>query len=178
MTTTPEAYVHLSADETILTFYFDTLRAERDGRTWGIGDTKKFRSILIPAWVGTKESPNTTILTAVFDTSFRKFRPATTAVWFSGLASLKSIEGLEHLNTSQVTDMWGMFLRCSSLTSFDLSRFDTSNVTKMNSLFSGCSSLTSLDLSNFDTSEVTNMSWMFSGCKSLTSLDLSNFDTS
>ena len=38
----PEAYVHLSADETILTFYFDTLRAERDGTTWGIEDKKEY----------------------------------------------------------------------------------------------------------------------------------------
>ena len=110
--TTLKAYVHLSADKTILTFYFDTLRAERDGTTWGIGDTKKFRSILIPAWAGTFESPNTPILTAVFDASFRGFRPTTTAGWFQFFQSLKSIEGLEHINTSQVMDMSYMFSGC------------------------------------------------------------------
>ena len=176
--TTLKAYVHLSADKTILTFYFDTLRAERDGTTWGIGDTKKFRSILIPAWAGTFESPNTPILTAVFDASFRGFRPTTTAGWFQFFQSLKSIEGLEHINTSQVMDMSYMFSGCSSLTTLDLSRFDTSKVTDMSRMFSSCSSLTTLDLSSFDTSKVTNMSYMFDDCSSLTALDLSSFDTS
>ena len=105
MTTTPEAYVHLSTDETILTFYYDTLRAERDGTTWGIGDTKI--EIYDVDFVGTVSY--ITVLTAVFDTSFREFRPTTTAGWFQGFESLKSIEGLEHLNASQVTDMSSMF---------------------------------------------------------------------
>ena len=39
--TTPEAYVRFSADKAILTFYYDTLRAERDGTTWGIEDTRE-----------------------------------------------------------------------------------------------------------------------------------------
>ena len=78
MATTPEAYVHLSTDKTTLTSYYDTLRDERDGTTWGIEDTKKG----ISAWAGTAEAPNTTIQTAVFYTSFRDFRPTTTAGWF------------------------------------------------------------------------------------------------
>ena len=48
----PEVYVHLSADETVLTFYYDALRAERDGTTWGIEDKKEYLNDLIPAWVG------------------------------------------------------------------------------------------------------------------------------
>ena len=40
MTTTSEAYVHLSIDEITLTFYCDTLRADRNGTTWGISDVK------------------------------------------------------------------------------------------------------------------------------------------
>ena len=71
-----------------------------------------------------------------------------------------------------------MFLRCSSLTSLDLSNFDTGNVTSMGYMFYGCSSLTSLGLSNFNTSNVTNMAYMFYGCSNLTNLDLSSFDTS
>ena len=112
MATTPEAYVHLSTDETILTFYYDTLRADRDGTTWGISDRYKkkykkkiLRSISVPAWCGDWPFPNTTVLVAVFDASFRDFRSTTTARWFYCLASLESIEGLEHLNTSQLTDM-------------------------------------------------------------------------
>ena len=179
MTTTPEAYVHLTTDETTLTFYYDTLRADRDGTTWGISD-KETCSLLFScsAWAGHRNSRSTTVLTAVFDASFRDFCPTTTAEWFYCLNSLKSIEGFEHLNTSQVTDMGSMFYGCGSLTSLDLTGFDTSQVTDMKEMFSGCRSLISLDLSNFDTSQVADMKAMFSGCSSLTSLDLSRFDTS
>ena len=170
MSTTPEAYVHLSADQTTFTFYYDSLRADRDGTTWGIRDTKKGHFCTIPAWTGDWDSPNTTVLTAVFDASFRDFLPTTTAEWFYCLNSLKSIEGLEHLNTSQVTDMSFMFRGCKSLTTLDLSRFDTSEVTDMSDMFRGCSSLTDLDLTCFDTSEVTNMSRMFNDCESLTTI--------
>ena len=164
MSTTPEAYVHLSEDQTTLTFYYDSLRADRDGTTWGIEEKKKNRNSYLPAWTGDKESPNTTVLTAVFDASFRDFCPTDTARWFYYLESLKSIEGLEHLNTSQVMVMDCMFYDCSSLTALDLSRFDTSEVTSMSGMFSGCSSLTALDLSSFDTSQVKEMIDMFSGC--------------
>ena len=178
MTTTPEAYVHLSEDETILTFYYDTLRAVRDGTTWGIGETKKFYNSPTPAWAGDSNSPNTTITTVVFDASFRDFLPTTTTGWFLLFQSLNSIEGLEHLNTSLVTNMHGMFYGCESLPSLDLTSFDTAQATNMSVIFRGCSSLTALDLSSFDTSEVTSMRSMFNGCSSLTALDLSSFDTS
>ena len=176
MTTTPEAYVHLSTDKTTLTFYYDTLRADRNGTTWGIRDWDAFFSC--PAWAGDFNPRSTTVLTAVFDASFRDFRPTTTEGWFYELNLLERIEGLEHLNTSQVTSMSGLFWGCGSLTSLDLTCFDTSKVTDMRGMFEGCGSLTSLDLSSFDTSKVTDMEEMFSGCESLTALDLSSFDTS
>lgn len=84
----------------------------------------------------------------------------------------------KNLDTSNVTDMSGMFDNVTSLTSLDLSTFDTSKVTDMSGMFSGMTSLTALDLSNFDTSNVTNMSEMFWGMTSLTALDVSNFNTS
>lgn len=92
--------------------------------------------------------------------------------------SLKEIVGLQHLNTSNMTSMEGMFARCHSLTSLDLSSFDTSNVTNMSGMFIGCHSLTSFDLTSFDTSNVTTMEGMFGDCSSLTSLDLCSFATS
>ena len=180
MSTISEAYVHLSAGKTTLTFYYDSLRAYRYGTTWGIEEKekKKNRNSSSHAWTSTCLSPNTTVLTAVFDASFRDFHPTTTAGWFCYFSSLRSIEGFEHLNTSQVTDMSGMFSGCESLISLDLSRFDTSKVTDMGGMFSSCWSLTALDLSRFDTSKVTTMGGMFNSCWSLTALDLSSFDTS
>ena len=103
--------------------------------------------------------------------------PSTTAKWFSGFSKLQTIEGIDKLDTSNVTDMSNMFLNCDKLTSLDVSGFDTSNVTNMSSMFESCYALTSLDVSGFDTGSVTNMSFMFSSCNSLTSLDVSGFDT-
>ena len=178
MATTPEAYVHLSTDETTLTFYYDSLRADRNGTTWGISDEKDNIFPSIPAWAGEQYFLDATVLTAVFDASFRDVRPTTTARWFYWLKLLKSIEGLEHLNTSQVTDMGGMFLGCESLAALDLSSFDTSKVKYVRGMFEDCKGLTTLNLSNFDTSKLTSMLDMFRGCESLTALDLSSFDTS
>ena len=167
MATTPEAYVHLSTDKTTLTFYYDTLRADRNGETWGIREIRDRRRISLlsslPAWAGYRHSPSTTVFTAVFDASFHDFCPTTTAGWFYEFKSLKSIEGLEHLNTSQLTDMGCMFYGCASLTSLDLTSFDTSKVKYMDWIFWNCRSLTSLDLSSFDTSQVTSLAAMFSG---------------
>ena len=97
---------------------------------------------------------------------------------FQDFVNLKTIDFGNCFVTSNVTDMFGMFTGCGSLTDLDLSGFDTSNVTNMYAMFRGCSSLTSLDLANFDTSKVTDMCFMFYSCGGLTSLDLANFDTS
>ena len=97
--------------------------------------------------------------------------------YFERFRQMTSID-LSALDTSEVTNMGGMFIGCSSLTNLDVSNFDTSQVTNMVSMFNSCSSLTSLDVSNFDTSKVKSMSSMFESCSRLTSLDVSNFDTS
>ena len=85
---------------------------------------------------------------------------------------------LSNFDTSEVTNMEGMFYGMSNLTTLDLSNFDTSKVTNMGNMFSSMTNLTSLNLSSFNTSKVTDMSFMFYGIPNLTSLDLSNFDTS
>ena len=94
------------------------------------------------------------------------------------VTNLTSIDFGSGFNTSRVTEMGGMFMYCSRLTSLDLSNFNTSSVRDMEYMFCGCSGLTSLDVSSFNTSNVTNMCGMFLGCEGLPSLDLSNFNTS
>ena len=119
---------------------------------------------------------------------------------FGYYSSLSSMD-LTYLDTSNVTNMYGMFYN-SSATTLDLSSFDTSNVKNMSWMFNE-SKATSLDLSSFNTSNVTNMNWMFYksaateikglnnfstskvtdmsymfGHSKLTTLDLSSFDTS
>ena len=53
--------------------------------------------------------------------------------------------------------MLGMFNRCISLISLDISKFDTSNVINMSYMFSNCENLKSLNLNNFNTLNVENM---------------------
>ena len=113
-----------------------------------------------------------------FDSSMAECTNITsTAYWFYGFTELTTIEGLEYLNTSNVTDMAGMFGHCYQMTSIDVSHFDTSNVTDMSAMFNMCYNLSSIDVSHFNTSNVTNMESMFNYCKKLTILDLSNFNT-
>ncbi|MCC9081972.1 DUF285 domain-containing protein [Enterococcus faecium] len=76
------------------------------------------------------------------------------------LNNLTEIEGLNQLDTSNVTNMSYMFQGMSNLTSLDLSSFDISKVTDMSYMFYN-NGVTSLDLSGFDTSKVTDMSLCF-----------------
>ena len=154
----------------VLTFKYD---AAKPAGAYGMNRIL-VDDVLLPEWYVVGEN----VKKVVFDNSFAQARPTNCLGWFLNFANLTIIEGIKNLNTSNVTDMSGMFEGCSSLTSLDLSNFDTSNVTDMGGMFYGCSSLTSIDLSNFDTSKVTNMVYIFYDCSSLTSLDLSNFDTS
>ena len=124
-----------------------------------------------------KNLGNGTIVHIVFDKSFSTYTPTSLYKFFANLTKLKTITGLEYLNTEKVTDMSYMFYSCSSLTSLDVTHFNTAKVTNMNRLFSNCSSLTSLDVTHFNTAKVTNMNNMFYNCSSLTSLDVTYFNT-
>ena len=154
-----------------------------------------------PEWI----SKNSYVKKVVFDASFANARPTSCYKWFCGCVNLAQIEGIEYLNTEEVTNMAWMFKGCSNLKSLDVSKFNTAQVTDMSYMFTHCwglesldvsrlntenvtnmenmflycsnSKLTSLDVSNFNTEKVTNMSCMFRGSSNLTSLDLSNFNT-
>ena len=164
-----EPYAEYTPDNTTLTFHYDNVRAYRTGTTYNLNTGSN-----LPGWYDIR----TSISQVVFDSSFANARPTTTSRWFYDMSNLESITGMkEYLNTSVVTNMSYMFLKCTSLTSLDVSRFNTSQVTNMSYMFYKCSSLTSLDLSSFNTANVTDMQLMFYGCSSLTSLDVSSFNT-
>lgn len=132
--------------------------------------------------------------------------PSDSTNMFSNFENLKSITGLNNLDTSKVTTFDNMFAsdpnlfadgtldlsklktpKATSMSSmFDgcgakdiklSSSFDTSGVSDMDSMFANLPNATTLDLSNFNTSNVTNMGMMFSTDKKLSKLDLSNFKT-
>ena len=113
----------------------------------------------------------------VFDASFANARPTNCHLWFYGCKNLTTIEGIEYLNTENVTSMSLMFSGCSALTTLNLSNFDTQSVTNMTGMFSDCRALTTLDVSNFNTQNVTDMSFMFFNCSAITTLDIAKFDT-
>ena len=117
---------------------------------------------------------SSTCTTVVFESSFASVLPTNCTNLFVNLGALTNIQGIENLNTSEVTSMGSMFAGCGKLTSLDLSHFNTASVTDMETMFKNCIKLTTLDLSSFDTSNVTTMSEMFSGCSALTTLTVAS----
>ena len=124
----------------------------------------------LPKW----NTHNTKISKVVFEASFANARPTSCYAWFQNFIKLKQIEGIENLNTENVTNMKFMFKGCSSLTSLDVTHFNTGNVTSMSGMFDGCSGLISLDVTNFNTANVTDMSKMFFCCYKLKEIYVSD----
>ena len=120
-----------------------------------------------PGWWSTHRYE---IKKVVFDASFANARPTSCYKWFHHCTNLATIEGIENLNTENVTNMHGMFFYCPNLSSLDLTNFSTGNVTDMNAMFGDCQKLSSLDLTSFNTANVTEMNFMFQGCSALTTI--------
>ena len=161
----PKMYAVLENEK--LTFYYDKNKDTRSG-------------VVIPhlrAFPSDSEIPG--ITECEFDPSFADYELWNLGGFFCNTnQNLKSISGLNNLNTSNVRSMWDMFMGCSSVTSLDISQWNTSNVINMCGMFEGCSSLKKLDLSRWDTSNVTDMSSMFARCSSLEDLNIKGFNTS
>ena len=173
---------------------------------WNLGDeTKGTSARAVQAWAVKNGSSYDLYIGAEGGVT----APVNCTSLFSGKAPtslhqqpLQRIDGLEYLNTDQVTDMSYMFSGCKSLTSVDVSNFNVTDVDTIHGMFQSCESLTTLDFSNWKdqkiadkgwtfngctklsnltlpdrwvTSGTTNIQRMFSGCKSLTSLDLSSW---
>ena len=94
------------------------------------------------------------------------------------MPNVKSIKGLDLLDTSDVVSMRQMFFDCKSVKEiYGLNKWDTSKVEDMDSMFSCCSRLKSIDLTSFDTSNVKTMKWMFNYCEVLSEIKgIENFD--
>ena len=136
---------------------------------WGLEEAPYYKATT--PWFEDRES----ITKVVFS---NEIVPKSVTALFMGCTNLTTIEGIENLNTSNVSSLSAMFDDCVSLTSIDLSNFKTSNVTDMNHMFAYCPNLTNIDVSGFKTNNVTDMSYMFWNCTKLKSINLSNFNTS
>lgn len=98
---------------------------------------------------------------------------------FHDCVNLRTINGINEWDTSNVTNMSEMFNNCRSLESLDLSSFNTSNVTNMWHMFSDCENLKELNLSSFEIREDCETGWMLNNCRKLhmLRLDSCNEDT-
>lgn len=167
--TVAPAWVRFDATMGTLTFQCSSAKTDADTDYFlnEAGDT--------PGWYQTKSAD---IKTVVFKRNFRDARPTTCSLWFGSCTNLTSIEGLENLNTSDVTSMDYMFYKCEQLRALDLSGFNTEKVENMRDMFSNCKNLETLNLSSFKTNNLTKMSEMFLECNKIAQLDLSGFNTS
>ncbi len=145
--TADEPYAVLDAEGT-LTFYYNNgkelIQALQTYYDWHLF------SFTGTEWVTTEgkkwnDTNNDFIKKVAFDESFALYHGlVTTEGMFKLLRALESIEGMENLNTENVTCMDEMFWCCMNLKQIDLSHFDTSNVTSMKGMFGGCSGLTTI----------------------------------
>ncbi|MFC7112389.1 BspA family leucine-rich repeat surface protein, partial [Lactobacillus kullabergensis] len=86
---------------------------------------------------------------------------------FHGLTKLKTIEGLDNLDTSEVTDMSEMFSDSTMLLKLDLSNFNTVKVTRMYNMFHNCINLRYLDIHSFNMANTSNVAGMLLTLESL-----------
>ena len=166
-----ESYAVFDEATNTLTFKHDT---NKPAGAFALNEGKN-----APGWYKSNDDGSNAniIKKVVFDASFANARPTNCHLWFYGCKNLTTIEGIEYLNTENVTSMSLMFSGCSALTTLNLSNFDTQSVTNMTGMFSDCRALTTLDVSNFNTQNVTDMSFMFFNCSAITTLDIAKFDT-
>ena len=156
-----EMYACYTRDNSTLTFYYDFYRSDHDDQGHKTYGGLEIRFIDKPGWSDRGAER------VVFDPSFAEARPTSTKRWFEGMLTLKSIDGMKYLNTSEVTDMAAMFKQCYHLIIIDLSNFDTSNVTNMHSMFKECYNVVSIDLSSFNTAKLSTAPEMFQLCHNL-----------
>ncbi len=169
----PEPYAVLSENNTVLTFYYDTEKEQRNGMS--VGPFENLGSYGVSTeWYDNRS----TITTVVFDDSFANCTTLTsTAYWFYQLTKLTTIKGIQNLKTDNVNDINSMFCDCESLTSLDLSNLNLGNVTNMHQVFEGCTGLENIIFDGVNTENVTNMGDLFLNCSSLKTIDLSSFNT-
>ena len=155
------SYVVYSEADNTLTFKYGEIPASGDGSTVYSIPSSSYE----PKWISDHASD---IKKVVFDESFAVVQPTNCYCWFNDCSALTDIQGIQNLNTTEVTNMGYMFYNCSNLTSLDLSGFDTQKVSEMNDMFFGCSKLTTIFVSDkFVVENVTQSDNMFSFCDKL-----------
>ena len=160
-TVVKESYVIYSEADNTLTFKDGEIPASGDGSTvYSIPSSSS-----APEWISDHASD---IKKVVFDESFAVVRPTKCYCWFTDCSALTDIQGIQNLNTTEVTDMSEMFRGCTSLITLDLSGFDTQKVHYMYNMFFECSKLITIFVSDkFVVDNVTESGDMFLLCNKL-----------
>lgn len=96
---------------------------------------------------------------------------------FSYCLNLKTIKGIEDIDTGNVTGMWGVFGYCG-IESLDLSKWNVQNVTDCSHMFECATKLKTLNLKGWKAKNLTEIAGMFEHCESLKSVDVSGLNTS
>lgn len=154
----------LNEEKSVLTFK-GTNTAPDGVTTWDATNTPDKGA---PAWIRDSQGRLRRFNKVVFDETFSAARPVCCREWFAS-SYIKSYEGLKHLNTSEVTNMYGMFYNNWSLKgTLDLSHFNTSKVTNMADMFYYCEVLKTIYVGkDWDTSNVTDGYGIFFACRGL-----------
>ncbi len=162
-----DKWVEYQESTATLIFHYDRFKAytEATGKyNFNSGNS-------VPEWQGKD------IKKVVFNKEMKKATPSSCYHWFYGMDKLASIEGLDLLNTSEVTNMAGMFHGCSLLESLDLSSFNTAKVTDMSNMLSSCTALKEVFAGeNFVVANNMTSTAMFEGCTNLPGFDAGNVD--
>lgn len=95
---------------------------------------------------------------------------------FSGCSSLQTVNFLQNVDFSKVTDISFMLYGCSSLKEIDVSNWDVSNVTNFDH-FAAHANLKRKGIENWKTTSAVNMNAIFHNCAE-EELDLSGWDVS
>lgn len=153
-----------------------------DGYYWNAtiyyGEAPKDASVYLGGTDGWSPRTNSKhVLKITIDESCSACPNTTMMNLLTGYLYLKEVEGLEHLNTSIVTNMMNFFYRDMALISVDVSGFHTEVVTNMTGMFWVCNSLTKIKgLDKLKNAKEVSMTNMFTSCYSLGVIDLSGID--
>ena len=97
--------------------------------------------------------------------------------FFKSFTNLTSIEGLDKIDTSNVTSMRELFKDCRKLQSVSLGNVNIKNVTTLESAFENCERLTTLTGIVASFSNLTNAKNAFKNCASLTAFKFDIYHT-
>lgn len=93
---------------------------------------------------------------------------------FSSQRNIKYID-ISNWDTSNVEDMYAMFIGCDTLIEIKLADLCVNNVENMSNMFAGCKSLETINLSKWNVGACQNFENMFTNCKKLKNLNINSW---